>query len=337
MLAESDYLIQARALRGIDSYVAAQGLSFEKLQARSGMENVDVNAMSNYVSLSRFADLLAHASDQLDDDQFALKASIARPQMGLSTSAHCSTYAPTIEEAIKSFIEYAPVYIDLAALRLVKTANDAAIELRVPSIIANKDQLSDRLVANAVNRMRGSLGADWMPDRIELQRRAPADQSLYRRHLCKDCRFDSPANFVRFKLATLPMVNPYHDADLYEALVELNKRLLSERRKVSGTIQRVIEEITAKLPHGDYSIMTVAKMCNMSVRGLQRHLSDKGTSFVEIVDETKKEISRNYIENTQLSISEISYLTGFSTVGNFTRATKRWFGFSPTQLRRNKM
>ncbi|MEP3276587.1 MAG: AraC family transcriptional regulator ligand-binding domain-containing protein [Stappiaceae bacterium] len=324
-------------MRGIDSYLAAHGISFEKLLAKNGMENVNFDTMSSYVSLSRFADLLAHASDQLNDDQFALKASVAHPAEGLSASALCSTYAPTIEEAIRSFVDYAPVYIDLAALRLVETAGEAAIELRLPSIIAHKDQLSDRLVVNAVNRLRAHLGEDWKPERVDLQRKVPADQSLYRRHICKDCRFDSPANFIRFKPDTLLRTNPYHDAELYEALAELNKRLLSERRKVSGTIQRVIEEITAKLPQGDYSIISVAKLCNMSVRGLQRHLSESGTSFVEIVDETKKEISINYIRNTKLSISEISYLTGFSTVGNFTRATKRWFGFSPTELRRNKM
>jgi len=51
------------------------------------------------------------------------------------------------------------------------------------------------------------------------------------------------------------------------------------------------------------------------------------------LDETRRELAKEYVNDTSLSFSEITYLLGFSEQSNFTRAFKRWQGQSPSAFR----
>jgi len=74
----------------------------------------------------------------------------------------------------------------------------------------------------------------------------------------------------------------------------------------------------------------------MSLRNLQRKLHDQGTSYKEILENTRKKLAMDYIVQQHLSLSEIGYLVGFSSVGNFNRAFKRWTNQTPGDYRQSK-
>jgi AraC-like DNA-binding protein len=92
---------------------------------------------------------------------------------------------------------------------------------------------------------------------------------------------------------------------------------------------RVLEQ----LPRGGASGSTVAKTLDMSLRSLQRKLSAEGTSFKEILDETRHELAARYIEESDLPMREITSLLGFADPSNFTRAFRRWEGMPPDRYR----
>ena len=67
---------------------------------------------------------------------------------------------------------------------------------------------------------------------------------------------------------------------------------------------------------------------------MQRRLAEEGTSFGDILQNTRRELAKSYLQESQLSINEIAYLLGFSEHANFSRACKRWFGRAPSEYRR---
>jgi AraC-like DNA-binding protein len=67
---------------------------------------------------------------------------------------------------------------------------------------------------------------------------------------------------------------------------------------------------------------------------LQFKRSQCDTNFNELLDMTRKELASSYVQQSSLSITEITFLLGFSDTSNFTRAFKRWEGVSPTDYRR---
>jgi len=91
------------------------------------------------------------------------------------------------------------------------------------------------------------------------------------------------------------------------------------------------------LPSGAPDVEHLAGALNMSLRSLQRKLQEEGTSFNTLLDETRRELATCYIDDRQLSISEISYLLGFSEPANFTRAFRRWTGAAPSAYRERRV
>ncbi len=65
--------------------------------------------------------------------------------------------------------------------------------------------------------------------------------------------------------------------------------------------------------------------------------TDKGTNYKDILDNIRKKLTLGYITQKHLSISEISYLVGFSDTSNFNRAFRRWTNQAPGQYRTDKL
>jgi AraC-like DNA-binding protein len=91
----------------------------------------------------------------------------------------------------------------------------------------------------------------------------------------------------------------------------------------------IIEQLPNGLPHQE----RIAHLLNLSLRNLQRKLQVDGTSFKEIMDETRKDLAIQYLKGSERSIMEISFLLGFSESSNFSRAFRRWTGDSPQHYR----
>lgn len=93
--------------------------------------------------------------------------------------------------------------------------------------------------------------------------------------------------------------------------------------------EHIIEQLTNGIPQQDQ----IAISLNLSLRSLQRKLSDEGTSYKEILDDTRLQLSKQYLMGSNRPIIEIGFLLGFSEPGNFARAFRRWTGASPHEYR----
>jgi AraC-like DNA-binding protein len=77
----------------------------------------------------------------------------------------------------------------------------------------------------------------------------------------------------------------------------------------------------------------VAELLNMSARTLQRKLGDCGITYKEILDQTRRVLALAYLSAPRHTVSDITYLLGFSAGSSFTRAFRRWTGQSPSHWR----
>jgi AraC-like DNA-binding protein len=110
-----------------------------------------------------------------------------------------------------------------------------------------------------------------------------------------------------------------NDAVLSAYVAQLDDDLLS----------RVRAAIIARLPSGAPSAADVARDLHMSARTLQRRLADEQTSYSALLDAVRQELATRYLSESIQSLSEITYLLGFSELSAFSRAYRRWTGQSP--------
>jgi AraC-like DNA-binding protein len=135
--------------------------------------------------------------------------------------------------------------------------------------------------------------------------------------------------FVR-KLGQLPVVTA--DPYLNELLVKLCEEGLAHRATSRGPMRVQVENaIAAALPHGDARADSIAKSLGLSPRTLARHLTDEGTTFSNLLNGIRRDLSARYLEDSTLSISEIGWLLGYRDIGAFSHAYKQWTGTTPRE------
>jgi AraC-like DNA-binding protein len=84
-----------------------------------------------------------------------------------------------------------------------------------------------------------------------------------------------------------------------------------------------------KLP----DIKLLAFNLNMKTRTLQRKLMSEGSSFREISEELKRNISNHLLLHRELSIADISSILGYSEPASYIRSFIKWDGHSPGYVR----
>jgi AraC-like DNA-binding protein len=82
---------------------------------------------------------------------------------------------------------------------------------------------------------------------------------------------------------------------------------------------------------------SVASILCMSTRTLRRQLKSANTSFRQVLSEVLKALAFDYLNQTSLSIDEISFLLGYSDTSSFRHAFKQWTGETPTTYRNQLM
>ena len=97
---------------------------------------------------------------------------------------------------------------------------------------------------------------------------------------------------------------------------------------------RVCGEIAEMLCDGAPGVAAVARKLAMSGRSLQRRLADHGTSFRELLQRIRFELAEEYLAGSDLRVSEIAGLLGYSEANSFTNAFRAEKGLSPTQWRK---
>ena len=90
--------------------------------------------------------------------------------------------------------------------------------------------------------------------------------------------------------------------------------------------------LATMLPKGPPHRDDVAAQLMMSERTLQRRLAEEGTSFTNLVDDTRRELARQSLNSGDLSLKMLSFQLGFSEPSAFYRACKRWFGMAPSDI-----
>jgi AraC-like DNA-binding protein len=98
-------------------------------------------------------------------------------------------------------------------------------------------------------------------------------------------------------------------------------------------VSRTKSAITEHLPSGNPTSAGVAADLHLTPRTLQRKLVAEGTTYRTLVDAVRQELAESYLADGDFSLTEISYLLGFSSPAAFTRAFKRWTGLPPQQFR----
>jgi AraC-like DNA-binding protein len=144
--------------------------------------------------------------------------------------------------------------------------------------------------------------------------------------------FDAEESAILFSRADVDRPLPASNKELARANDKILADFLKKLRK-DDLITRVKTAIAEELPSGSPSDDVIAKSVFMSPRTLNRKLTALGTNYSKILEVVRQDLAEQYVTDPSLSLSEISFLLGFSEQSAFSRAFRRWSGQSPSAVR----
>jgi AraC-like DNA-binding protein len=97
-------------------------------------------------------------------------------------------------------------------------------------------------------------------------------------------------------------------------------------------VRRVLRSMVLS---GTASAEQVAFMFATSRRSLHRALAADGTSLQLLVNETRFEVARQLLDESDMPAGEIAAALQYSDASAFSRAFKEWSGTSPREWRRS--
>lgn len=218
-----------------------------------------------------------------------------------------------------------------AAMRVERSAQELALRFRHQTTLCGETE--DAFTAFLLRFMRLLYRQDLSPQRIELRHACPdAGPRPYTLAFGVAPTFGQEESALVFAAAT--MQEPLSGA--CAELAQYNDNIASEylaRLDRADVFARVRAKIIELLPAGQCTRRKAAQELCMSQATLQLKLAQRGTSFQDLLSETRRELALGYLSQRSLSVTEITFLLGFTDTSNFTRAFKRWTGTSPTSYR----
>lgn len=147
--------------------------------------------------------------------------------------------------------------------------------------------------------------------------------------------FDSDRDALLVSSASLQTPNQLGDASISQFFDTHLEAELAKLDDPNSLEHRVRIHVSRCLSEGLPTISDVAGHFGMSGRTLQRRLSELGYSYQTLVDESRRQLAKRLLQQTNYSLAEVAFMTGFSEQSAFTRAFKRWAGQTPRSFRIN--
>ena len=172
-----------------------------------------------------------------------------------------------------------------------------------------------------------------VPLRVAFKHPAPSTTDAHERFFGCPTVFGADRDSLLFPTEVIDAPNQVGDASICQFFDTHLEKELATLEDDAGLDQRVRIQVSQSLSEGVPKISDIAAKLGMSGRTLQRRLSDQGHSFQTLVDESRRQLAERLLKQTEYSLAEIAYLTGFSEQSAFSRAFKRWAGQTPRSYR----
>ena len=331
----------ASVVFGLDAYMRSHGADATEALRRAGLKLGDLTDPDRRVPLVRYLELLEICAELIGDRQFGLKFGTQYEPRHAGVVGNVALASRTVGEAFEMMGRYLPTMVD-ATVNCMEVSGGVAFSYwyYVDPLMMSYSQKVDWAIAFTCKLVRFGLGDPrWTPQEVLLPQLAdetPAERrtrsgimggNISVGHSCAGIRFD--ACLLKRPMATA-------DVMIEKLMRHYGDLRLAALPEQGSEITQLRREIARALVKGEGGIEYVAKATATSVRTLQRRLKDNGVSYSDLLNDVRKTLALNFLENGTLALAEIAFTLGYSEVSAFNHAFRRWVGQSPGDYRRQR-
>lgn len=311
------------------------GVSRTELIKKNGIKKSILDNPREWLDLVTFYRLVQYSYEKSKHEELGLTfgSTLSLPTHGyVGYAAMC---CETLNQAIDIAVKYTKTRTPLIGTEFFidEENQQGVIQLVTFMIFGKIRRFILEAAMSSFNQMHRFLLNNEIGDiEVRFKYAEPSYKDVYTKFFGKNVKFKQNANQYRIPLEQLthrlPLPAPYAKK---EALLQCEKELsrIQEQQDIITSIRLILLEKPGFIPDMD----EVADRLHMSPRTMRRKLTLLNTSFREVSDNVREEVAIKYLEETTLTIEEISDLLGYSNPSNFSNAFKRWTGMIPSEIR----
>ncbi len=314
----------------------ALGHDAEPLLQRFGLGKERLASAGSRISIPHYM-RLSHAAIELS----------GRPDLGLLMGRHsrmeqlglagaCARLAPDGRSATRDLTRFEPLharnYLGQSSLDEQREGSWINFYSIAPYNGYNRFVV-DTVLAAWPAYLQQVTGQPATPQRVQIEYPAPAHAAVFEEYFGCPVEFSAPANRILYRHQVLNRPNPFCVMHSWHELQGLCRQQLQLQQLPARLTEQLARQIAQHLRQGEPSLTEMARRLRMPAWTLQRRLEQEGSSFRQLVQETRHGLALSYLRDTRLSLAEIAWQLGFASSEAFQRAFKRWQGLPPGQFR----
>jgi len=297
--------------------------------------NFDLNDLTTpekSLSHETYCELLEAAAIATNCAHFGLLLGQRNDISMLGTLGQLALNCSTLGEAAETFIRYFNMVSQGEYFRMESGPNHTFLirDVFLPEPYFSV-QAQDISLYETVNITRSVFAGNWQPSGVYFTH-SPADPQFYHNAFNCPLFFDQEFQGIGFATQDLNMPLVSSDETSRKELEQQVAQVYKQNKK--SLIEQTQQAITLGMITGDCGIQSITNTLAIHSRTLHRKLEKQGTSFTQILEDTRRGFAEYFVTKTSISIFDVSHMLGYKDSTSFSRSYKRWCGLAPSVHRK---
>jgi AraC-like DNA-binding protein len=309
------------------------GLDRDQLLAAARIDPAMLEGRDNRLPVETMARLWRVVARELPGKVLAIEWLATLKPSDLGVLGYVLAQMTDLGEALEVACRYGQLVNQGALLRLERSAPLAQVTFTfAPSLLATQQQ-PETALTGLTAFIRTVVDPSFIPSAVHLPHPRTERTKTLEEFFGTSVEHGQPRVALRFPVAMLSQRLPGADPNLGAYLRQHAEEMLAHIEVSKSVTHETARRLAERLTTGEPSQALIAKQMGLSERTLQRRLQSEGTTFNQLLEETRRSIAMSYLADRNLAAYEVSFLVGYAEPATFFRAFKRWTGKTPQQYR----
>ena len=326
-------LIRSASLSGYVELVQSLGRDPHAFMRTVGLQAKFLEDPETLIPRDAARELLEITARATKTEDLALRLAAQRKLSALGPISLVLREEPTPRNALDTLCRYLRLVNPSLTIRVEDT--DSLVIIRedlLPSPGVPMRQSVELAVGTLFRMLSDMIGPLWRPLEVCFTHRPPTDGAAHRAFFGRRVKFNQEFNGLVCMAVDLSRPRELGDQ---VAAGFARKYLEAALKDRSESVQESCRQlILALLPGGACTAQEVARHMRVDRRTLHRRLDAEGLTFSGLLDQVRANLVERHLRESDLPLSEVAELLGFSRHSSFSHWFQRHFRCSATQWSR---